>query len=375
QPAQPLRMSRQDANSDPASDLADLRELTAEMLVYEGPRGMLVGLVLEIVGILERSAGFRIAPGADVTLGGSNAGEGLAISPEQAALCADQPRRTAIFLRGVHAAIVQALASSGEQTKPVHVLYAGSGPFATLATPFMALFPPGEVRFTILDIHAASIESVKSIVGRLQLETSVASYVIGDACQHTIPAGEVPDVIVSETMDAALETEPQVAIMRHLSNQAPDALLVPESVRVDAVLLDTSMEPNRIKPDLEDSIPEGSPGRIPFGPVFTLDAGAIHDWKDLTGDQLPAGSVVVPAAPGPHYEPFLFTTIITYGNHILRTHDCGLNAPRAFPADGDLTPGETASFHYRLGESPGLRYLRGGTGQADPTIQSARGAP
>ncbi|MGK0188925.1 MAG: hypothetical protein ACI9R3_004739 [Verrucomicrobiales bacterium] len=352
-------MNLQKPSPEPASELADLKYLTAEMLSYEGARGILVGLVMEIVEILERSAEFQIDPDADVTEGGSNPGEGLAISPEQAALCSDQSRRTAIFLRGLHDAISKSLACSKEPEKPVHVLYAGSGPYATLATPLMALFPPEEVQFTILDIHPASIESVKSIHRRLQLDQCVASYVVADACRYTIPAGKTPDVIVSETMDAALESEPQVAIMRHLAGQAPSARLVPESVRVDAVLIDTSEEPARIEPDLEHSIPESSPDRIPFGIAFALDAAAIESWTTLVGDRLPAASIEVPAAPNPHYKPYLFTTIVTHGDHILRTHDCGLTSPRAFPEDGNLASGGLIHFHYRLGASPGLSYSLG----------------
>ena len=351
-------MTSQHTPPDAISDVAELKRLTAEVLSYEGHRGILVGLVMEMVSILERSAEFQIDPDTDVVDGESNSGEGLAISPAQAALCADQERRTAIFLRGVDDAITKALASSKASKKPVHVLYAGSGPYATLCIPLMTLFPPEDVRFTILDIHSISIESVKSIVCRLHLEERVASYVVADACQYAIPEGEIPDVIVSETMDAALKTEPQVAIMRHLLSQAPAARLVPESVQVDAVLLDTSKEPARIEPDLENSIPKSSPDRIPLGPVFTLDASAIESWATLAGDQLPAASIEIPKVPDAHYKPYLFTTIVAHGSHILRTHDCGLTSPRAFPENGEVAAGDLIDFHYRLGASPCLVYSK-----------------
>lgn len=347
-------MSRHHALPDPASDLGELKRLTVEVLGHEGHHGILVGLVMELVGILERSADFQINPNAEVAEGEIRSGGGLAISPAQAVLCADEPTRTAVFLRGVHDAISKALASPEASGKPVHVLYAGSGPYAPLCIPLMTLFPPEEVRFTLLDLHPVSIQSVKSIVCRLHLDKSVASYVVTDACHHAIPEDEVPDVVVSETMDAALETEPQVAIMRHLLSQAPEARIVPESVQVDAFLLDTSREPERIEPDREDSIPESSPDRIPLGRVFTLDPPAIESWAGLTADHLPAGSIEISDAPGPHYEPYLFTTIVTHGSHVLRTHDCGLTSPRAFPGDGKLAAGDRVHFHYRLGASPGL---------------------
>ena len=348
-------MSHPHVLPDPASDAAELKRLTLEVLGHEGSHGMLVGLVMELVEILERSAVFQPDPAAEAADGGIRSGEGLAISPAQAALCADEPTRTAVFLRGVHDAISRALTSS-ETARPVKVLYAGSGPFATLGIPLMTLFPPERVRFTILDLHAISIKSVESIIHRLGLEGSVASCVVADACEHVIPDGEIPDVIVSETMDAALSTEPQVAIMRHLLGQAPGARLVPESVQVDACLLDTSAEPARIEPDCEEGIPESSPDRIPLGRVFTLDAPAIESWASLTGDRLPAASIEIPEVPGPHYEPYLFTTIVVHGCHVLRTHDCGLTSPRAFPGNGTTASGDRIDFRYRLGASPGLEY-------------------
>ncbi|MCH7227730.1 hypothetical protein [Haloferula sp. A504] len=345
---------------DPASDRDELKRLTVEVLGHEGSYGILVGLVMELVEILDRSAGFRADPGGEVVEGGIRSGGGLAISPAQAALCADEPTRTAVFLRGVHDAISKAIATPRETQQAVQVLYAGSGPYATLGIPLMTLFPPEQVRFTILDLHPVSIQSVKAIVGRLGLGKSVASCVVADACRYVIPEGEIPAVIVSETMDAALGNEPQVAIMRHLLSQAPGARLVPESVQVDAFLLDTSREPERIEPDREDSIPASSPDRLPLGRVFTLDAPTIGKWTTLTGDRLPAATIEMPAAPGPHYEPYLFTTIVTHGNHILRTHDCGLTSPRAFPGEGKWATGDRIQFHYRLGTDPGLGWSPAG---------------
>jgi hypothetical protein len=344
-----------DASHQSTSDIDELRRLTSLVLSHDGPRGILVGIVMEIVEILERTAAFQIDPEADVADGETYSAEGLAISPTQAAMCADQSRRTAMFLRGVHDAISKALAAS-TSSKPVHVLYAGSGPYATLAVPLMTLFSPEEVRFTILDLHKISIQSVKSIVRRLRLGGSVVSYVVADACHYKIPEDEMPDVILSETMNAALEFEPQVAIMRRLFGQAPGALIVPQSVQVDAFLVDTSKEITFVRPETEDGPPDSHPDRIPVGPVFSLDAAAIASWAALGDERLPAAAVRLPPAPNPSYKPYLFTTIVTHGDHILRTHDSGLTSPRAFPEKGPLSSGQVIQFRYRLGASPALTY-------------------
>ncbi|MEM7144682.1 MAG: hypothetical protein AAF591_06080 [Verrucomicrobiota bacterium] len=332
--------------------IEEFKRLTQETLTYEGKRGILAGIVSELVDILESAADFKIDPEKDVVEGESYSGQGVAISPTQAAMCAGEFQRTAIFLRGLHDAINKALES--KSGTPVRVLYAGSGPYATLAVPLMTLFPPEKVRFHILDMHKVSIASVKSIVRRFGLSDSVESYAIADACHYTIPEDAIPDVILSETMNTALEREPQVSIMRHLLGQAPDALLVPESVRVHAFLVDTTKKVTVIIPDPDGPLPKSQPERIPLGPVFELNAEAIRSWANHTGDYLPAEVVHLPPSPEPRFKPFLFTTIVTHGDHILRTHDSSLTGLRPFPKIKNPVGKLQIQFSYRLGDSPAL---------------------
>ena len=321
----------------------EFKRLTREILTHTGPRGILAGLVGELVDILEQAANFHITQQPGVTTGETAAGDGLAISPTQAAMCATEPQRTAVFLRGLNDAITETL----ETQQTVHVLYAGCGPFATLATPLMALFPPDRVSFTILDLHPESISAAKSVVQNLGLEPSVASFVTADACKYTIPEDAPPDIILSETMSTALEREPQVAIMRHLLAQAPGARIIPESVKVDAYLVDTSKDIDVIIPEN----PASHPDRIPIAPVFELNAPDIHSWTQLTGDRLPAATIEIPPPPAPGYKPYLYTTITTCGNHTLHTHDSTLTGLREIP---NPTGATTLIFHYRLGSDPCL---------------------
>ena len=332
--------------------IEEFRRLTLETLTHDGPRGILAGIVGELVDILENATEFDIDQHSDVLEGETASSDGLAISPTQAAMCAGEFQRTAVFLRGLHGAIKEAVAAGSSE--PVRVLYAGSGPYATLAVPLMTVFPPEEVRFTVLDIHPVSIASAKSVIKRLDLERSVEAYVLTDACDYTIPTDAIPDIILSETMSAALENEPQVAIMRHLLSQAPDATIVPESVRVDAFLVDTSEEPTIVTPEKEGPPTEPQPDRIPIGPVFELSAPTIHSWASHAGDRLPATAIQIPPAPEPSYRPFLFTSITTHGEHVLRTHDSSLTGIREVTDIGDLSAGGAVQFHYRLGATPCL---------------------
>ena len=330
----------------------EFKRLTFEALTHDGPRGILAGIIDELVGILKKAADFQIDRQLDIAEGETASSEGLAISPTQAALCAGEFQRTAIFLRGLHDAIAGAVELKAPEA--VRVLYAGSGPYAPLAVPLMTVFSPEQVRFTVLDMHPVSIASVKSVVHRLGLDRSVEAYVLADACEHTIPSDAIPDILLSETMSTALEREPQVAIMRHLLGQAPDAVIVPESVRVDAFLVDTSKEPKIVVPESEGPPTKWRPDRIPVGPVFELNASTIRSWASLSNDRLPAATIQIPPPPEPSYRPFLFTTIATHGEHLLRTHDSNLTAIREITDIENLSAGRSLQFHYRLGAAPGL---------------------
>lgn len=335
-----------------AAIIEELRRLTRETLTHDGSRGILAGIVDELVGILENAADFQIDRQLDVTEGETSCSEGLAISPTQAAMCAGEFQRTTTFLRGMHDALVEAVEAKAPD--PVRVLYAGSGPYATLAVPLMAIFPPEKVRFTVLDVHAVSIASVKSVVSRLGLDRSVESYVVADACKYNIPDDAIPDILLCETMSTALEREPQVAMMRHLLSQAPDAVIVPESVRVDAFLVDTSKEPGHIVPESGDPSGKWQPDRIPLGSVFELNALTIRSWASLSEDRLPAAMIHLPDPPEPSYRPFLFTTIVTHGGHVLLTHDCNLTGIREITEIDNMVGGGAVQFHYRLGAAPRL---------------------
>jgi len=335
-----------------AAIIEEFKRLTLEALTHDGHRGILAGIIDELVGILENAADFQIDRQLDIAEGETACSEGLVISPTQAAMCAGEFQRTTTFLRGLHDAIAEAVDSMSPD--PVRVLYAGSGPYATLAVPLMTVFPPEKVRFTVLDMHAVSIASAKSVVSRLGLDRSVESYVLADACEYTIPGDAIPDILLCETMSTALEREPQVAIMRHLLGQAPDAVIVPESVRVEAFLVDTSKEPDIVVPESEGPPTKWQPDRIPLGPVFELNASTIRSWGSLSDDRLPAAAIHIPPPPEPSYRPFLFTTIVTHGKHILRTHDSNLTAIREITDIDNLSAGRSLQFHYRLGAAPCL---------------------
>lgn len=300
--------------------------------------------------LMERRSSLPSPAGTTLGAGSTLLDSGLALSAAEAALCAHQPLRTIVFVRALLAAIEMRAA---EAAGPVRVLYAGCGPYAPLALPLMAILGPAKAVFTLLDIHAASIGHVRALVADLGLSECVEGYVQADATRHRIDPARPPDVIVTETMNAALRTEPQVAIARHLMAQAPDALLVPERVTVRACLLDPAAE---LTPPVRpgEPVPPLRRDRIELGAVFELSRASIAAWRGIDGATLPAATVTLPPALAPRYAARLMTRIDAFGPHGLDDYESSLNLPQRLPGRPALAGGERLTFHYRLGSEPGL---------------------
>jgi hypothetical protein len=306
--------------------------------------------VVELAALLTNSATIdRVRPD-DISVGESQTPNGLALSPTMAAMCADDFARTIGFIRGTHAAIVDSRRRLPD--RPARVLYVGCGPYATLAVPLMAVFSPGEATFTLLDIHSDSIESARSVVHSLGLADSVESFETVDAGSYRICPDHSPDVIVVEVMRACLASEPQVAITRHLLPQAPEAILIPQEIRIDFVLLDPSRE-------FDLDCQQQNSGairrdRIRVAPVFVVNREAVNAWAGNVSDRLPAASLQLPDLLDQRYQAMLLTVVRIYAKHVLQDYDSGLTCPRTPTIAGKVVPGATIQFHYRLGVHPQL---------------------
>jgi hypothetical protein len=330
--------------------LEALRRVTSTLLDVEQAAGTLRPVVLELSSLLREAGTLPDLPRECIESGETRTRNGLAVSPTMAAMCADDVARTVTFIRGAHAAIAEACRRC--PGRPISVLYAGCGPYATLAVPLMSIYDPGEVIFTLLDIHRESVESARSIVESLGLGDFASGFEVADAGSYRILEHEPPDVILLEVMQSCLESEPQVAVTRNLLDQAPGAILVPTEVRIDLELVDLAREfdPDVIREN-RDVIQRD---RIPLGPVFVLNPETVRSWRDIRDNQLPVATVRIPSRLEPRYQPMLFTVITAYEGHVLRDYDSGLSCPRQLRSRGPVGPGDTLRFRYELGAHPRL---------------------
>lgn len=164
---------------------------------------------------------------------------GQAVSPQSAAVCIRDFMRTRVFMRGLKEAISTRLQENPD--KPVTVLYAGTGPFATLLIPLVTVFSTAQLKMLLLDINPASIAYMNRVIRYFTLEPYVLEVLEADAVTWRIPAAYKPDIILSETMMPSLKTEPQVSITINLVAQCPQAIMIPEMIEVSAALLNSKM--------------------------------------------------------------------------------------------------------------------------------------
>jgi tRNA G37 N-methylase Trm5 len=106
---------------------------------------------------------------------------GKAIGLRWAASCVDDMMRTKKFIKELMEDVQNRIA---QKPAPIHILYAGTGPFAILILPVLACYSPAEIQVTLMEINKESFEGVKKCFNQLQLETYVKEYIHEDATTY-----------------------------------------------------------------------------------------------------------------------------------------------------------------------------------------------
>lgn len=263
---------------------------------------------------------------------------GKAIGPQKAAHCLLEALRTAVFIRGIHKAILEQLEKFPGKT--INILYAGCGPYATLLTPLTEAFTPEQVQFHLLDINETSLAAVKHLYETLGQTAFVAGYIHADAAEYK--SGREMDIIISETMQAALKKEPQVSIMQNLIPQLPEhGIFIPQEIRISAQLLDLRKESESFS--VEGMVPE----RINLGEIYSISR------QQYTGHQ--PVTVAVPETIASFSDLHLMTDIRVFENEILTAYNSSLNLPLKITDARPLT-GKNITFYYETGTAPGFQH-------------------
>ncbi|SBS31368.1 hypothetical protein MAQ5080_01945 [Marinomonas aquimarina] len=286
-----------------------------------------------LVSILCEVTSLNIHPDIFVDDKFSSTTQGKAVSMITAAQCAEEFMRTQVFLRGVNQAILDQLAHK----ENINILYAGTGPFGLLLLPLLPNFAASSVQVTLLDIHQESLDALQKVLHLLNVNDHIKAVECVDILQWQPQPEQTFDIIISETMKAMLDQEPQVSIFAHLSPWlAEDGCLVPESIRIDAWLTQRN-------------------GTTYLGNVFTLDHESAHQLSQQTEPSIQQ-ALVIPNYPIDASSDLKFTTDITvYSKHILSENQCSLNLPyrirKAYPK-----PDSTLYCCYEFGVHPTFKF-------------------
>ena len=157
--------------------------------------------------------------------------QGVAINPELAAKCFSDYLRTYRFMLGAYQCVFKQVK---QQVKPVRILYAGTGPFATIILPLLYLFDQDQIEISAIEINSDAHRAATHLINQLGKDKYFKSFLLADAITYS--TDKKYDIIISETMDKALCREPQLAIFNNLVNYlSPNGYLIPEYIKVDLV--------------------------------------------------------------------------------------------------------------------------------------------
>jgi len=258
---------------------------------------------------------------------------GLALGASAAAFCLLEGQRTAVFLRGIEHAIRDLQQQFPDER--IRILYAGCGPYASLLTPLIVRFSAQEVGWHLLDVNPHSLQSVQRLYRALDLEPWLLPSQLADAATFVMPTAEPFHLVISETMQRALQNETQLAIMLNLLPQLqPRALFLPQSISIQAAV-------QRWQPYSTEVVP--SPTFQTFGTVYEIGQ---HSMQPPQETHLTVPTLSTPGGLS------LTTTVTVYKNEALSGNDTSITLPKDLHQQ--LRGNEQLLFRYQWEPHPGF---------------------
>ena len=276
---------------------------------------------------------------------------GKALGTTWAAMCIKDLIRTKTFIKGLFEAI-DSLKNSNKQ--PIHILYAGTGPYATLALPIMAELSEKDVQFTFLEINQASFNNCLKVIKALQFEGYVKASFNTDATKFKIDPKDQIDILLSETMQRALEKEQQVPLVMNLARQVNnDFILIPQEISLKLCLLNWTKFQNRADLENEDY-------SIRLGHFLKFNLETIK--KDFAELEFKGSKTTFPIQKFqlPVNEEYNLLTVLTeiriFGNTLIKVNESGLTVPLIIEDMKNLTSKTSIEITYKVDKVPGIEF-------------------
>ncbi len=271
---------------------------------------------------------------------------GQAVATWTAAFCVDDFMRTRNFILGIKAAIEKK--SNENPYEPVVVMYAGTGPFATLLTPLTTIFTARQLQLFCIEMNGLSFQYLQKTILQFNMRDYVIDAVQVDAVNYIIPDTIKPHIVLSETMKEGLLKEQQVSIVANLMSQClSETILIPELIKVDACIA------GKINDDPNDF--------VFLETLFALDANmarAIKKTPERVAILSEGILFTIPVLPADNYNRFFLNTQIKiFGENTLGYNESGITIPHFIkniikPATKPIQ----LLVHYELGSNPEYRF-------------------
>lgn len=274
---------------------------------------------------------------------------GKAIGTVWAAMCVREMMRTKKFIFGIYNAIKYL--QKNFPYNSIHIVYAGTGPFAALVIPLTSVFSSKEVQFTLLEINTDTIQILKNTIRAFQVEDYVNEIVQCDAAEYKANIDKPIHMVISETMQNALQKEPQVSIARNLVPQIQEGgIFIPQNISVEVALIDSKRDRERMMGV------EGAEHDYYYslGKIFELNKNTAIDDEYLSRKV----DVIISKNIEARYSKLcLLTDIQVFRETKLTNYQCSLTIPkRIMNIDLVNSPVKKIKFQYIINEKPGFAW-------------------